>query len=170
VTRHQKMSDVNNVVEQTIYVRDGGHATIVCPTCGKAKTDPVSQFVRRNKRKLRVQCSCQARFIINLDYRRSFRKPTNIIGQYSINDASYGEGLAKVRDLSLLGISFETSQSHAMSIGQKGVIDFTLDNKKRSKLRKEFSVKSVNGNILGCEFMRDQAYEKDLGFYLIHGN
>ena len=54
-----------------------------------------------------------------------------------------------------------------MEIGQLGSLVFTLDNRKKSVLFKKVIIKTVNGNQIGCEFLEDRAYEKELGFYLL---
>ena len=51
-------------------------------------------------------------------------------------------------------------------IGQKIQIEFVLDDSKHTTLKKTAVVKSVNDNRIGCEFHKEQAFDKDLGFYL----
>ena len=44
--------------------------------------------------------------------------------------------------------------------------DLYMDDLKETPLRKMTVVRSVHQNRIGCEFRKDQAFEKDLGFYL----
>lgn len=168
MTKHQPMFLGHDEVVKTIFVKDEGQATIVCPECGKAKNISATRFGNK-KTNIKVRCSCTHRFTINLDFRRAYRKATNLEAYYYVDDRLHDEGWAMVKDISLTGICFETTNTHTMRIGQKGTIDFTLDNKKKSKLNKEFLIRSIDGKILRCQFMDKQAYEKDLGFYLIPG-
>jgi hypothetical protein len=56
---------------------------------------------------------------------------------------------------------------HDLKIGQTGSLVFTLDNRKETVLFKKVFIKTVNGNRIGCEFIEERAYEKELGFYLL---
>jgi hypothetical protein len=55
---------------------------------------------------------------------------------------------------------------HDLKIGHKGVLIFTLDNRKETVLTKNVSIRTVNGSRIGVEFDEDRAYDKELGFYL----
>ncbi len=76
-------------------------------------------------------------------------------------------GKAKVINLSLSGACFELRGIHDLKIGQKGVLIFTLDNRKETVLTKSIFIRSVSGNRIGGEFVEDRAFEKELGFYLL---
>ncbi len=80
-----------------------------------------------------------------------------------------GGGMVHIRNLSLTGIAFEIKGTHTIKPGQKGQIDFTLDNRKKTRLVREFIVRTIRGHSVGCEFRKDQAFEKELGFYLRFG-
>ena len=157
--KHRKMA-----IEQ-VYVGEDGKATIVCAKCNRLKVVPTSHFKKRQHR-IKVKCACSHIFIVNLDFRQAFRKPTSFTGIYLLFPPVSGGGIAQIHNISFKGISFEVRGIHAMDIGHKGCIDFTLDNKKLTHLKKEIIVRSVIGNRIGCEFNKVQAFEKDLGYYL----
>ncbi len=71
-----------------------------------------------------------------------------------------------IRDLSRNGIGFTVAGIHNIQVGQNISIDFVLDNPKQTELKQQAVVRSVKKNLIGCEFRREQAFEKDLGFYL----
>lgn len=72
-----------------------------------------------------------------------------------------------VINLSRNGIGFTVSGIHAIEAGQKAQIKFTLDNPKKTVLEKEVKIIAVNNNLIGCAFLDDLQFEKDLGFYLL---
>ena len=55
---------------------------------------------------------------------------------------------------------------HNVRVGQKILVNFALDDQKGTTLKKMTVVRSVDDKRIGCEFRKDQAFEKDLGFYL----
>lgn len=80
-----------------------------------------------------------------------------------------GGGKAKILNISLNGACFEVSGIHKIQIGQTGWVDFTLDDRKATHLKRDFIIRAVVGNAIGCEFKKSQAFEKELGFYLRFG-
>ena len=139
---------------------------IVCPTCDTAKAISVAQF-RNRQHLIKVKCKCGNVFKVHLEFRRHFRKPTDLEGTYDLTPPAIGGGKIKVINLSLTGACFEVRGIHDMKIGQKGSLVFTLDNRKQTILFKQVVIVTVNGNRIGCEFVEDRAFEKELGFYLL---
>lgn len=150
------------------FVNEEGQATLVCPHCSSVKNVSVGQF-RERQHKLKVRCSCSTVFTVNLDFRRCFRKPTKLEGIYDMIPPAVGGGKVLVANLSIDGACFEVAGLHKLSIGQKGHINFTLDDRKMTRLKREFVIRMVSGNAIGCEFKKTLAFEKELGFYLRFG-
>lgn len=150
------------------FVNVDGQTTLVCPYCSSVKTVSVGQF-RERQHKLKVRCSCSNVFSVNLDFRKCFRKPTRIEGLYDMIPPAVGGGKVLVVNLSIDGACFEVGGLHKLSIGQKGHIDFTLDDRKATRLKREFVIRMVSGSSIGCEFKKTNAFEKELGFYLRFG-
>ena len=165
----QKLSSKQNSIPVLkSFVRENGDAAIVCPNCQKVKNISVTSFSKR-RTSLKVQCSCNQLFKVNLDYRQSYRKPTSLVGTYYLYTQATGVNVAKIKNLSFDGICLEMGGIHPVQTGQRGFVDFTLDDKKRTQIKKEFLIRSVTGNQIGCKFKKDQAFEKELGFYLRPG-
>lgn len=150
---------------QKSFVKSGDEATIVCPQCNSAKVIAVRQF-RQRLHMLKAKCRCGYTFKVQLEFRRHYRKQTDLPGTYDVVPPSAGGGTAKILNLSLSGACFEIRGVHDLKIGQKGVLVFTLDNRKQTVLSKHIRIISVTGNRIGSEFISAQAFEKDLGFYL----
>ncbi len=139
---------------------------IVCPACGSAKILSAEQF-RNRQHVLKAKCKCGHSFKVELEFRRHFRKDTELEGTYDLNPPGIGGGNITIINLSLSGASFEVKGVHDLQIGHTGSLIFTLDNRKESVLFKKVIIKSVSGRRIGCEFVDDRAYQKDLGFYLL---
>jgi hypothetical protein len=150
------------------FVNEDGQATLVCPKCTSVKIVSAGHY-RERQHQLKVRCTCTHVFRVNLDFRQCFRKLTNVDGIFNLFPPAVGGGMVEIQNLSLTGVCFGVKGIHTIKIGQKGRIDFTLDNRKKTRLIREFIVRAVRGNSIGCEFRKDQAFEKELGFYLRFG-
>jgi hypothetical protein len=149
------------------FVKSDDEAMIVCPACDTAKTISVAQFRHHRQHLIKVKCKCGHSFKVQLEFRRHFRKPTELEGIYDFKPSAVGSGKIKIINLSLGGACFEVRGNHDIKIGQRGRLVFTLDNRQETILFKTVIIKSVTANRIGCEFVQDRAFEKDLGFYML---
>lgn len=156
----------NQASSHKSFVKSDDQAMIVCPICDTAKAISVAQF-RNRQHLIKVKCKCGHVFKVHLEFRRHFRKTTELEGTYDLNPPAIGGGKLKVINLSLSGACFEVRGVHDMKIGQQGSLVFTLDNRNESVLFKKVIIKTVKAKQIGCEFVEDRAYEKELGFYLL---
>lgn len=147
------------------FVKANNTATIVCPSCRKAKNIHTSQ-VQASHRAFKVRCSCNTTFRVQLDSRKHYRKPVNLPGNYKIIRGGFGGGVMHVHNISMGGVGFTVSGAHQLKPGQTVTLDFQLTDKNKTQLSKKVLVKSVNGNNIGSEFSRDQIINKALGFFL----
>ena len=157
----------NKKVTSKSFVRADAKAVITCMVCSKVDEISVKNFPLR-KINLKVKCSCSHLYKVILDYRQSFRKSTNLMGTYTIHQPGIYERIAVIRNISLGGICLEVEDGHKIRSGHQGFIDFILDDKKKTHIRKEFSVRTVAGKNIGCKFKNSALYEKELGFYLLY--
>lgn len=149
------------------FVTEDSHATIVCPECSSTKTISVEEF-RHRQHVLKIKCKCGYAFNLQLEFRQFYRKDTDLQGEYDLNPPARGGGIATIVNLSLIGACFEVRDGvHGLQTGHKGSIVFTLDNRKETVLYRQVIIRSVNGNRIGCEFVDDRAFDKELGFYLL---
>lgn len=158
-------TDTAPVPDQKAFVKDGDQTTIICPTCSSAKEISVRQF-RHRLHMLKVKCKCGHSFRVQLEFRRNYRKATDLAGTFDLLYPAAGGAVAKIINISLSGVCFEVKGMHDLKIGQKGLLVFKLDNRKETVLSKRVLIRSVNGNRIGSEFVEDRAFDKDLGFYL----
>jgi len=151
------------------FVTRESTATITCPKCNKSRNIEASKY-RNRKHTIKVRCSCRHQFTVLLDYRKTYRKETNLEGTYIMIPPGVGKGRLNVLNISKNGIGFtigfSVSGSHPLKPGQKVRVSFQLDNKKRTDIQKVITIKNVDGHYIGGEFDDIEAFEKDLGFYL----
>lgn len=148
------------------FVSDDGVAIIRCPHCATARKVSVDKF-RGKKHTVKLRCNCGESFITQLDFRRNYRKTTELQGTYRItSNGAGGGGPMTVVNLSKNGIGFSVSGMHNIKVGQTASVDFILDNRKSTRINKDVVIKTVDSNRIGCEFLSHQAFEKDFGFYL----
>jgi len=89
------------------------------------------------------------------------------MGMYSLIGVSrHGGGQMQVNNISRSGVAFSISGPHSITVGQKALLNFKLDNKKQTELTKKVIVKNILENNIGCEFLNQGQIGKDLGFYL----
>lgn len=148
------------------FVKPDNAAMIVCPECDTAREISAAQF-RHRLHLIKVKCKCGHLFKVNLEFRRHFRKPTELEGMYDLIPPAVGGGKIKITDLSLSGACFTVRGIHDIKEGQEGSLVFTLDNRKETVLFKKVIIKTVTAGSIGCEFVENRAFEKELGFYLL---
>lgn len=146
------------------FVSEDGRAIITCPYCNLTKQMTVAEL-RGKSQKVKVRCRCKQAFTTAFDFRQFHRKQTNLQGVYDVV-CGKGGGRATIVDLSEHGLCFLTTGPNRLQAGQKVMVNFALDDQKKTPLKKRAVVRSVSSNKVCCEFGRNQAFEKDLGFYL----
>lgn len=159
-TVHKKLSTETN----RAFVSEDGIAFITCPYCNLTKQVSVADLIGKTS-KVKVRCRCKQTFTFEFEFRQSHRKKTNLNGIYEVLSGK-GGGRATIEDLSEHGLGFLTSGRNRVQVGQKIMINFSLDDQPQTMLKKRAVIRSVSDNRVGCEFTRGQATEKDFGFYL----
>ncbi len=148
------------------FVTGNNTATVICPACNTSKTISAEPY-RGKKSAIKARCGCGEIFLLRLDFRDHYRKETNLPGTYSITTPDKaGGGVIHIHNISREGIGFTVNGRHHLEQGLEIILEFQLDDKKQTQLRKEAIVRLVEDNYIGCEFISTAAEEKALGFYL----
>ena len=148
------------------FVREDDTATIVCPACGIPKNVSVASYKNKTA-ELKVRCTCNTVFKVALDFRRFYRKSTNLPGRYkTLDPLGHGSGAIHIVNISKGGLGFSVSGINTIEKDYRLEVSFQLDDKKMTSLQKEVIVQSVEGDFVGCRFSSSELYEKELGFYL----
>lgn len=149
-----------------VFVRSDDTVTIVCPACSKPKNMSVGTF-KKKCHFLKVKCPCGNIFRIHLEFRQHYRKEVNLSGSYiCLKPAGLGAGSMTVKDLSEGGVGILILDHHDLQIGSVLDLRFNLDDRKNTPLRKKAIVRTIKGNVIGCQFTDKDLYEKEIGFYL----
>lgn len=171
--------------EIKVYVNTANNAVIVCPRCGLRRSSQVGQF-KGAKHTIRVRCTCSHHFAVHLDFRKNYRKATDIDATYQKKDvelAGYYVNLSrgddwdetqvrqavncKIMNLSMGGIGLQVFGLHMIKEDDALRVRFRLDDAKRSVIDRNVVVVSVSKNLVGCRFTEIMERDQALGFYLM---
>lgn len=152
---------------QKVYVTPSGSAIIKCPDCEMVRTLVADKF-RGAKHILNVKCSCKNIFRVNLEFRKFYRKPTNLPGKYVLLPEKIHHSRTMVANISQGGVCFHILGGHQLGDGQEIQVCFSLDDHHRSEIDRQAVVRFVEKNNVGCAFTdNSSAPDKALGFYLM---
>ena len=149
------------------YVRPDNTAVINCPHCKRQKEITVESFTG-SKSRLKIKCRCKHVFKVQLEYRKRFRKRTNLSGTYVNHSQQSSSGKLHVRDISVSGLGFTSMDINNFKVDDELTIKFNLDDEHRTEVIKDVTVKDIRNDSVGCEFERggDFAFDGPLGFYI----
>ncbi len=158
---------------EKVFIKDD-MATFVCPACGSVRRVDASRF-RHIKRSVRVtrRCKCGHNHTFLLERRQFYRKAVDLPGVY-VRRGETAQRPMMVKDLSRSGVKIELppDDDGELQSGERILIEFNLDNKQRTTIKKDVYVRLVKGVVVGTEFCSrdpgnpiDKAYDLAIGFY-----
>mgnify|MGYP005840577345 FL=1 len=163
-------------MSKRVRVNSDNLAAIKCPHCRSMKLISVHKF-KGVKHSLKVKCTCNNSFPVALDFRERYRKSTNIDAQYVKLDRELPKNGAqvepnlkcKVADLSLQGLALSIAGLHNLQVGDDLMVEFTLDDKANTHIKRKANVRVIGQGFVGCQFDETEApaYDRALGFYLM---
>ncbi len=157
-------------MDQTVFITKNNTATFRCPQCGQTKTADVSKYASTDK-KISVNCTCACghHFRCRLEKRKQYRKGADLPGRFTLLGKNGPEdtGLAKVVDLSTTGLKLKMTVPRTFPIGTKLLVEFHLDDRKRTPMEKRVIVRNVSGLYVGASFHPNEPDDPALGFYLM---
>ncbi|MBF0119247.1 MAG: PilZ domain-containing protein [Desulfobacterales bacterium] len=161
-----------------IYIKDN-KATFTCEKCGKIKIADVSGYMGvKNTITVKCKCPCGNSYSVILERRKNYRKSTNIPGLYLkethldgeyTTDQGKEKGRIIVLDISSTGLRFKLHVNRKFHLGDKLLVEFNLDDKKRTLIKKEVIVKRIETLDIGAEFCPSDPndhYTKAISWYL----
>jgi len=152
--------------EKTFFVNKEGFATIVCPSCGKAKPFDSSRLPP-NKTRLKVNCKCGEVFGAKIEFRKQYRKQVSLEGSYENQSHAGDVGKVVVLDISMGGVGFRTERGHDIATGNILTLTFTLDTNPPRTVTRKVRVLRVSGKDVGCAYLQQLARDPDIGLYLM---
>jgi hypothetical protein len=149
------------------HVQNDGTITIICPVCNKTKRVLVA-IVKYKKNALKVRCSCKIVFRVQLNYRSHYRKLVSLSGTYeTLHQYHYCKGHMNITNLSQGGLQYSIAGVNRLEPGYVLILNFQLDNKQQTPIKKHAMVRSINNNVIGCEFFEQENVNRPLAFYLL---
>jgi predicted RNA-binding Zn-ribbon protein involved in translation (DUF1610 family) len=153
-------------MSQKVFIAKDNTATFVCPECQKSKTADVSKYKNIEKAvRVNFKCPCGHSYSVLLERRKHIRKQLNLSGSF-INKKNSERGNMSITDLSRSGLRIKLNFPQNLEPGDKLDLEFTLDDKLRSVVKKEVIVRSVKDLSVGVEFIHSEHFDK-LGPYLL---
>jgi len=154
---------------EKIYITSQQMATFVCPKCSRSKTVNVSKYANIDKLiKVNVKCPCGHAYTSILEKRKRYRKATSLPGSFIhfIDGRPVNRGVLTVEDISATGMKLKLNTPQGFTVGDQMEVEFNLDDKNRTLIKKRVIVRNMNGPYVGVEFGPAEALDKALGFYL----
>ena len=157
-------------MNQTVFISKNNTATFRCPQCGQTKIADVSRYATTDE-KITVNCTCACghHFRCRLEKRKQYRKGADLPGRFTLLGENGPEdtGLAKVVDLSTTGLKLKMNVPRTFPVGAKLLVEFRLDDHKRTPMEKRVIVRNVSGLYVGTSFHPNELDDPALGFYLM---
>jgi hypothetical protein len=151
------------------YVDGEGVANLVCTSCGQEKQIHVSRFKGRDLSKpFAITCVCGERTVGRLEFRKHYRKPVSLPGNFSLVANPNIGGPVQLRNLSQSGAGFTNLDLEPLKVGDVIVLDFVLDDLRNSNVQRQAVVRLVRGDFVGVEFTPGQSQDRNLGYYLLN--
>ncbi len=156
---------------EKVFVSAESTATFVCPKCSRSRTQDVSLYLEADREiKAKIRCKCGHRFETTVDRRKYYRKITNLVGIYLIEEKGI-TGQMTVKDISRGGLKFQIHSPPAFKIGDRIVVEFRLDDRYKTSISKSLIIKSISDGYVGTQFVSidpTSAIDKAIGFYLLN--
>lgn len=162
-------------IAQKVFVKEDSTAKIRCDVCGLVETVRMQDLASLAP-VVRIRCACAAVYPVRFEYRKFYRKATNLEGTYYVQfDAQDVPDLSQARkttncridNISMHGAGFSVMGRHRITKNARLILGFTLDNPNRTWVEKTGVVQLVEGAYIGLQFDEPASTERALGFYLM---
>ena len=148
------------------YVKPDNTAELTCVHCGRQKVILADSF-KGYKHKLKVKCSCNNVFTVNLEFRSRVRKKTYLRGTYINHSQNDSNGVLVIQDISVTGLSFTCLDVNKFKVGDELRLEFTLDDEHRTEIKKDVVVLDVRRRSVGCKYeSAEDSFGSPLGYYI----
>ncbi len=163
---------MNTETTQKIFLSGKNTASFICPKCHITKEADVTKYKNiATSVTLNVKCSCGNEYSVTLERRKHYRRETNIQGKFGFFSL-VGEdqrGAMTVVDISKGGLKFKMATHPIFNKGDILEVEFILDNKEKTPIKKQVFVRNVREsfvNVEFCSFNADDTGDKAIGYYL----
>jgi transcription elongation factor Elf1 len=161
-----KNRELGGLKEQVCFVAEDGKTSIVCDKCGSIKSVKCEEMPLL-KQPFGFRCKCGHAFPCRIDERSNYRKSTALKGEY-INRRTLDKNRIVVKDISFTGIGIMVTDAHDIRQGDVLEVNFVLNDMSATKMNRLVRVMRIDKKKIGCKFIKEHAYDKKLGFYLLN--
>jgi len=151
---------------EKVFVKPDNTINIKCPFCNLERRVSVDKF-KDTKKINKIKCACTKIFNVAFEFRRTYRKDTNLQGSYTNKSIEGDKGEIVIDNLSMGGVGFTVVHAHNIAIGNDLLVVFKLDDQDENLVSREVKVRKIQGSYIGAEFINVRTYDKYLGFYLM---
>jgi hypothetical protein len=179
-----------------VFVNSENVAVITCPKCNRSKSVDMSKYIAIDGLiRFTTRCKCGHSWNAILDKRGKLRKKTNLSGSFTnLTPGKEGnKGSMTILDISRSGLKAKTNRmrlkvkDHDFSLGAGKstfdykiqassdnldvddiiLVEFQLDNLKRSRISRKAVIIWVDLPYIGVEFTSTPILDADLGYYMM---
>jgi hypothetical protein len=160
-------------MSEKVFITNDNMATFICPKCKASKAVNVAKYKQLDKEvRLKIKCPCGNSYPATLERRKQYRKKTDLLGEYiySFSGGKVKKGNLIIKDISRAGLRIKVNVMPKFKVGTKFVVEFRLDDKNRTLIKKEVIARSISGHFIGAEFCSidpSDPNDKALGFYFL---
>jgi hypothetical protein len=151
---------------ERFFVKPDNTVDIKCPHCRTSRTVPLTK-IKDPKKVFDVKCLCKKFFKVVLEFRKMYRKNTDLKGRYINQSQENDEGIIIIGNISMIGLGFHTVGPHHIECNHVLTVEFRLDDDQKTFITREIVVREVQGNFVGGEFVKVDRYDKFLDYYLM---
>lgn len=139
--------------------------TIICPDCKKSKIINISNNnLPNNSDKAKCKCICGHSFTAILK-ENLYKKKIDLPGKF-ISGNQQTRGLLTIIDISNQDLLIKLNVKHKFIPGDKLLLEFNLDDKFNSLVKKAVTIRAINGIYVNAKFCSIEHYDR-LGPYLL---
>lgn len=157
---------------EKFFITSENKIIIKCPHCGKTKPADAEKFIGQKREvKGKIKCPCGQSFLFVIERRKNFRKEISLPGRYKVTapPSKATTGNMVVKDISKSGVKISPVGPNEISIGDKLMVEFKLDDKQFTEIKIEGDVVNIINGQIGVRFLTKDPYApnlKAIGFYL----
>jgi hypothetical protein len=145
------------MTEKRVLVSDDNMASLVCPKCGNLRVVNVEQYVEKTSR-IKCKCVCGHAYPVILDRRKFYRVQTNLPGLF-YTQGGRKKNPMRVTDISRSGVQFKLDDAPEFEVGERGLVEFQLDDTRKTPVRRYLIVRKIEEKTVGAEFEAALDYE-----------
>ena len=164
-----------DVMLKKVHISDAKTATFVCSRCDNTKTVDVSRFIAGCARtRVRSKCTCGCSWTSILERRKSFRSAVSFPGvcMHAGAEGQVDSIPVRVVDLSSTGLRIEQGGSHGIDSSDYRLddlisMDFHLNDRTMTHVRKTAVVKNISPQCIGAEFEASKQRDPAIDAYIL---